>query len=117
MTTFPTLVYKDGGNCQRPGGTFSWRGAADQAAFDALIAEGWSTTLADAVNPPMPEDAPMFLDDAEQWEDIDNVPPSTHEELVAKAKELGLKFGHRLGDEKLRALIRKALCVPISKGL
>jgi hypothetical protein len=42
---FPRMVYRDGGTCQRPGGTYTWHQVADQSEFDALIADGWVSSI------------------------------------------------------------------------
>lgn len=55
---FPTIVYRDGGSCHRPGGMYSWACAKDQPEFDELIADGWVAAITD-IDDDAPEiDAP-----------------------------------------------------------
>ena len=91
---FPTLVYKDGGPHQRPGGTYDYRSVIDEAGMAAALADGWHTSLSEAVHPVHEAD--------------DNAPP-TREELEAKATELGIKFDGRTSDKSLAAKIQSAL--------
>jgi hypothetical protein len=95
MTDFPTLVYKDKGPHQRPGGTYDYKAVNDADQFAAALADGWFATLAEVLNPI----ATVADDNA----------PATREELEAKATELGLKFDGRTGDKKLGAMIAEAL--------
>ena len=86
---FPTLVYKDRGPHQRPGGTYAFMQVVDQADADAAFAAGWHESLALAVDP-------------------DNAPP-TRSELETKAGQLGIKFDGRTTDKALQAKIEAAL--------
>ena len=50
MTTlFPTLVYRCPGEHQRPGGSFGFIQAVDESKFNAYIADGWFSTLEEAI--------------------------------------------------------------------
>ena len=50
MTDFPTIMYRTPGPHKKPrGGTYAYRGAADQAEFDALKAKGWFASYEEAV--------------------------------------------------------------------
>ena len=49
MTIFPIHAYKSPGNYVSKGYRYKLTSAADQAALDALLADGWHLTLADAV--------------------------------------------------------------------
>lgn len=96
---FPTMVYKDGGTHQRPGGTFSYMGVNSPEEMKEAIACGWSDSLEKAAN-----------GDSEPVEDtIDEASPPTREELEAKAKDLGIKFTHRSKDKTIADKIAKAL--------
>jgi hypothetical protein len=95
MTDFPTLVYKDKGPHQRPGGTYDYKAVNDADQFAAALAGGWFATLAEVIEPTAAV--------------IDETSPATREELEAKANELGLKFDGRTGDKKLAAMIDEAL--------
>lgn len=90
---FPTLVYKDGGPHQRPGGTFDYKRIINDDQLTAALADGWFPTLAEATQPAAPDD------DA----------PPTRDELETKARELGIKFDGRTGDKALLAKIEAAL--------
>lgn len=97
---FPTLVYKCPGNHQRPGGTYSFKGVKDEEQHAAALADGWFSTLPEAIEgkapaAPSPTPAP-------------NAPP-TRAELEQKANELGIKFDGRTGDKKLADAIAEKM--------
>jgi hypothetical protein len=108
MTRFPTMVYRVPGNHKRPkGGTYSYRGAKDQAEFDALLAKGWYPSYDEAV---AGKQAKKAIEVAEAFDDaIDEVSEPTREELEAKAKQLGVSFNSRTSDRKLLERIADAL--------
>lgn len=95
---FPTLVYKGKGPHSRAGGTYDYVAANNQEELDAKLADGWFTTLPEAIDA---HDKPTVVksDDA----------PATRAELEAKAKELGIQFGKKTTDAELSAAITKAL--------
>lgn len=95
---FPTLVYKGKGPHSRAGGTYDFAAAGNQEALDAKLADGWFTTLPEAIDA---HDKPVVKSD-------DNAPP-TRKELETKAKELGIQFGKKTTDAELGASITKAL--------
>lgn len=95
---FPTLVYKGHGPHSRAGGTYDYTAANDQEELDAKLADGWFTTLPEAINA---HDNPVVKSD-------DNTPP-TRKELEAKAKELAIKFDKKTTDAELSAAITAAL--------
>lgn len=95
---FPTIVYKGKGPHSRAGGTYDYAAANDQEDLDAKLADGWFTTLPEAIDA---HDKPVVKSD-------DNAPP-TRKELEAKAKELGIQFGKKTNDAELSASITKAL--------
>lgn len=96
MTEFPTIVYKDGGTHQRPGGTYSWAQAVDEEAYRALLKDGYCATLEEAINP-----SPVSV------ADDDGAP--TREEIEAKCAELGIKVHHKTKDETLLLKIEEKL--------
>ena len=103
MTDFPTILYRIPGPHKKPRGkTYGYRGAADQEAFDALIAKGWSASYADAVSK---------LDKKPKAKavEIDEVSSPSREELEVKAKELGVSFNARTSDITLSDRITSAL--------
>ena len=95
---FPTLVYKGRGPHSRAGGTYDFADANDQEELDARLADGWFTTLPEAIDA---HDNPVVKSE-------DNAPP-TRKELETKAKELGIKFTTRTTDAELSAAITSAL--------
>jgi hypothetical protein len=103
MTDFPTILYRIPGPHKKPRGlTYGYRGAADQEAFDALIAKGWSASY---------EDAASKLDKKPKAKavEIDEVSGPSREELEVKAKELGVSFNARTSDITLSDRITSAL--------
>ena len=95
---FPTLVYKGKGPHSRAGGTYDYAAANDQEDLDAKLADGWFTTLPEAIDA---HDKPAAVKS-------DNA-PATRAELETKAKELGIQFGKKTNDAELSASITKAL--------
>jgi hypothetical protein len=95
---FPTLVYKGHGPHSRAGGTYDYTAANDQEELDAKLADGWFTTLPEAIDA---HDKPAVVK-------TDDAPP-TRAELETKAKELGIQFGKKTTDAELSASITKAL--------
>jgi hypothetical protein len=96
---FPALVYRCPGTNQRPGGTYSYRQIADDDELTAALADGWFSTLPEAVIGVSAVTAQEVSDDA----------PPTREELEAKATELQIKFDGRTSDKALRDRIAAAL--------
>jgi hypothetical protein len=125
MPAFPTLVYRAPGSSQHSsGGRYRYRGAANQAEYDALLAEGWHSTILAAVvaagdrafahnrkpagllakaRAKLAEQAPVAAAEAE------DDAPATRVEMEAKAAELGIKFDGRTTDARLLAKIAEAL--------
>jgi hypothetical protein len=125
MPAFPTLVYRAPGSSQHSsGGRYRYRGAANQAEYDALLAEGWHSTILAAVvaagdrafahnrkpagllakaRAKLAEQAPVVATEAE------DDAPATRVEMEAKAIELGVKFDGRTTDARLLAKITEAL--------
>ena len=97
---FPTLVYKDGGPHQRPGGTFDYKRIVNEDQLAAALANGWFLTLVEATQPAAVDSSEVSPDD--------DAPP-TREELETKARELGLKFDGRTSDKALLSKIEAAL--------
>ena|SRR3972149_3088119 len=95
---FPTLVYKGHGPHSRAGGTYDYAAANDKEEFDTKLADGWFTTLPEAIDA---HDKPVVKSE-------DNAPP-TRKELETKAKELGIKFDKKTTDAELSDAITAAL--------
>jgi hypothetical protein len=104
VTDFPTIMYRTPGPHPKPrGGTYAYKGAADQAEFDVLIAKGWFPSYEEAVAGKIVA-AAEALDDA-----LDVASPPTRDELEAKAKELGVSFNARTSDKTIAERIASAL--------
>lgn len=100
MTDFPTIMYRTPGPHPKPrGGTYAYKGAADQAEFDMLLGRGWFPSYEDAV-------AGKIVATVSE---IDTVSPATRDELEAKAKELGVSFNARTSDKTIAERIALAL--------
>lgn len=100
MTDFPTIMYRTPGPHPKPrGGTYAYKGAADQAEFDMLLGRGWFPSYEDAV-------AGKIVSTVSE---IDTVSPATRDELEAKAKELGVSFNARTSDKTIAERIALAL--------
>jgi len=100
--SFPTIMYRVPGPHKKPrGGTYAYRGAADQEEFDALISKGWFPSYEEAA---AGKTARKVVE-----EPIDDVSGPTRDELEAKAKELGVSFNARTSDKKLAERIAEAL--------
>lgn len=91
----PTIVYKCPGPYQRPGGTYNYLGIRSQAELDQAYADGWHTTMPEAV------------ESYESRPTLSGAP--TREELEIKATELSIKFDGRTSDSKLLSKINEAL--------
>ena len=97
---FPTLVYKNKGPFQRPGGTFNYKPVTDEQGLTDALADGWFVSFEDAVTPKL---------EAKATDPVNDNAPPTRAELEAKATELGLKFDGRTGDKTLAERIEAAL--------
>ena len=108
MTVFPTLLYRTPGPHKKPrGGTYAYRGAADQAEFDALLKQGWFPSYEEAAAGKI---AGKIIEAAEEFDDsVDEVSEATREELEQWAKDLGVSFNSRTSDKKLAERIAAAL--------
>ena len=96
---FPVLVYRCPGTNQRPGGTYSYRQVNDDGELADALADGWFTTLPEAIDGKSTQADGAISDDA----------PPTRAELEAKATELAIKFDGRTSDKALRDRIAAAL--------
>lgn len=90
--SFPTILYRCPGAFHRPGGTYSYKTAADAEQLASLRASGWFLTLPEAISG-----------------DADDNSAPTREELEQEAREMGLKFDGRTTDAKLGRMIAEAL--------
>ncbi len=104
---FSEILYRCPGAHQCPGGTFSYVGAYNQAEFDQYIADGWHSTMPEAMAKKASPVAPQLVTFSDEKED-DNSPPN-RDELKLKAQELGIAVDGRWSDKKLGDLIASAL--------
>ena len=104
MTTFPTIVYKDGGDHQRPGGTFSYVAAPDKESYQSLLENGWFPTLEETTE----KKSVVSVETLAAEEGTDDGEP-TRAEIEAKCKELGIKVHHKAKDETLLNKIEEKL--------
>ena len=97
---FPTILYRVPGRIRKPGTklTYSYTGAADQDAYDKLLAKGWFPSFDEAKAGKLAVEEP-----------IDETTPASREELETMAKELGISFNARTSDKKLDERIKAAL--------
>ena len=108
MTDFPTIMYRVPGPHKKPrGGTYAYRGADDQEAFDALLAKGWFPSYEEVVAGKVAGKTAKA--EASVEEAIDDESAPTRDELETKAKELGISFNARTSDKKLAERIAEAL--------
>ncbi len=110
---YPNLLYKDGGNYQRPGGTYSFRQVHSDEERDSLKADGWVESVA-ALCGVVEKVVEVVSDAVQAFAEVmdacdDETAPPTRAELEAKAAELGLKYHHKTGDAKLAKLIEDAI--------
>ena len=111
MTQFPTTVYRCPGPHHGPfGTTYESCGAADEAALNALLADGWHATLPAAaetfLNPSVasePAVAPELVVEAVVGEIVvpDDDAPPTRAEMIEQAAKLGIRVDRRWSDARL----------------
>lgn len=89
---FPTFVYRDKGEFQRNGGTYSYALVNNESEMEEKLADGWYSTL------------PEAIDGRKRQTDI---PPRA--QLEKDAESLGVKFNKRTSDETLIERINEAL--------
>ena len=106
MTEFPTIVYRVPGPHIGPRCMYAYKGAADEAAFNALLDAGWFATLPEA-KAGIAADA--IVEAVEAFDVLtDNVSPETREALEARAKALGVSFNWKTSTEVLIERIASA---------
>lgn len=60
---YPAIFYKDGGEFQRPGGTYACLAVADREAGETALKEGWFPTLPEAISGEL---APIVQEEPEE---------------------------------------------------
>lgn len=108
MTEFvPLLLYKSPGRHHRRGKTFSYCGVSSQKELNEKLAAGWFLSFEEAVAAKQTlKPAPVVAPPAD---DVALDAPPTRDELLAKAKELGIGFNRRTTDAALLARISEKL--------
>lgn len=105
---FPTIVYKDKGPHQRPGGTFDYKPVRDQEELDSAIADGWKLTMLEVMSgeavaenksTTQPDDVKVESDDV----------PASRKELFEKARELGLEVSRKMTNDEIEFAIESAI--------
>jgi hypothetical protein len=94
-----TMLYKCPGPHEIHGGHFDTIvvDADAEGALEAAIADGWHLTT------------PAALEASHAPKEPDDNAPPTRDELIAKAKELGLTFGPNTASKKLGEMIEAKL--------
>lgn len=101
---FPNIVYKKGGHCQCPGGTYSWLSVKSQAELDDALEEGYKPTLNEAMGVVSEDKTPVDVEPVE-----DKHTPPTRDEMETKARELGIRVTKRMSDDALLKAITEVL--------
>lgn len=101
---YPRNVYKSPGSHDCQGGSFDLMSVNDEEEHEIAIIDGWHDSIPDALegkkSTPVEKITPVVEDD--------NAPP-TRDEMLAKAKELGIKVDGRWSDERLMQEIESKL--------
>lgn len=100
---FPTLVFKDKGPHQRPGGTYDYKGVADQAALETLLQSGWFLTLTEAIAGKSEKAPPS--EPVAGVPTADQIRAYSRPDLEALAAEFELKYPKKTTDPDLAELI------------
>ena len=119
MTDFPTMVYRTPGPHAAPKGTYGYMGVADQAEYDAALADGWFASIAEAMEGKAAAEKPVEVQEVVSPIEVviakeapaDETPPlpkRTRKGLEAEAKRLGVSFNSRTSDDVLAERILAA---------
>jgi hypothetical protein len=100
---YPRNVYKSPGSHSCQGGSFDLMSVNDEEEHEIAIIDGWFDSIPDALEgkKTVPVAAPIVVAE-------DDAPP-TRDEMMAKAKELGIKVDGRWSDERLMSEIEQKL--------
>jgi len=108
----PALVYKDGGDQQRQGGTYSYLLVSTEAELQAALKAGWFEGLLEAIAGGTKDEEPIKpVDSVAVEEDRADNAVVTREELEQKATELGVRFHPQIGDANLLKKIEEAIAL------
>lgn len=103
----PTIMYRDKGSCQRPGGTYSWISVTSEDAFAEAVENWYYETLEQAIQKPRIENV-YKLPTIDKLTNEETDQP-TREELEQMATELGIRFDGRSTDSTLLNKINEQL--------
>lgn len=101
---YPRNVYKSPGSHDCQGGSFDFMSVNDKEEHDIAIIDGWHDSIPDALE----GKKSATTVNADQVVEDDNAPP-TRDEMIAKAKEIGIKVDGRWSDERLMQEIESKL--------
>lgn len=102
----PTMIYKAPGPHEIHGGRFDYRiiDADEEGELEQAVADGWHLTTTAALEAHEAGETSNAAKKAAEDAAKDNAPP-TRDELITKAKELGLTFGPNTASKKLGEMI------------
>ena len=101
---YPRNVYKSPGAHSCQGGSFDLMSVNDEEEREIAIIDGWHDSIPDAIEgkKSTPVASPVVVSED------DNAPP-TRDEMLAKAKEIGIKIDGRWSDDRLMSEIESKL--------
>lgn len=94
---YSTIVYRDKGPYQRPGGTYDFLGVNSKEAHETALKNGWFNSM------------PEAIEGKASLVELESQLPPTRDELEQKAKELGIRFDKKTTDDALSKKIDDAL--------
>jgi hypothetical protein len=104
MSKYPMAVYKAPGDEVIDGKHFTSKVVADESEHDQALDDGWHESPADADEA---HQKTVKADESKAADDQSGKP--TRDELVQKAKELGIAFKPQTSDKKLLEAIEERL--------
>ena len=99
---YPRNVYKSPGSHSCQGGSFNLMSVSDDEEHEIAIIDGWFDSVTDSI------EGKKYAHAASPVAVEDDAPP-TRDEMLAKAKELGIKVDGRWSDERLMSEIEQKL--------
>lgn len=105
---FPRFVYKAGGKYQRLGGTYSFITVNSETELNEHISNGWHFSLNDLNSSSVKKTEDIDIKTFDVKVPADNE-PVTRDELLQKAKELGINIHHKMKDSTIESMINDFL--------
>lgn len=93
---YPRNVYKAPGSHDCQGGSFDLMSVNDEEEHEIAIIDGWHDSIPDALE----GKKPASVAKTDPVVEDDNAPP-TRDEMITKAKELGINIDGRWSDKRL----------------